>query len=524
MRTVVHDFGTTARPRGIERKKQTCEPVPCLTILTHPSPSRIGDRFLLHEGRQEVLLSRTEPDFTAPDRLLGGPLNDPFISRSPLRLAVDGSGDLVLQRNDSRTEATLANQTLATFLHIPRASLEEGVLLTIADRVLLLFHLVLPGEKQGPQDHGILGFNDHIHVLRKEIMLVSDLKSPVLLRGPSGTGKELVAAAIHAGGSPKSPFVCVNMAAIPPNLAASELFGAVKGSFTGAGRDQIGFFRRAEGGTLFLDEVGETPLEVQVMLLRALETGDVSPVGAQRSIRVQTRLIAATDADLEALMELESFKKPLFHRLAGYEICLPPLRDRRDDLGRLFIHFAREVLTETGELARLKPGDPYADPWIPVLLMKQLLSYRWPGNVRQLRNLTRQILIGNRGEDQLTLPAKIARMFDQHPSAGSGAEVTRVKRKPSDWSLEEIVAVMRANRWDVKASASALGIARGSLYSLIRGSDQLQLAGDLSAARIVQSMQTNNGDIELMLDDLRVSERALRKRMKDLHLILDHQQ
>ncbi|MDJ0840300.1 MAG: sigma 54-interacting transcriptional regulator [Acidobacteriota bacterium] len=515
-----HDLATT-RPRKGKPRDREAAPVPCLTILTHPLPLRIGDRCLLGGGRQSLALSRSEPDFKAPDRLLGAPLDDPFISRKPLRLAPTPSGDLVLHRDGSSTEVTLDDQSLAVSLHISRAELERGAVLTIAERVVLLAHLVVPRDVQGRQEFGILGFNDHIQHLRAEIRRVADLKTPVLLRGASGTGKELAAAAIHACGPPGRPFVCVNMAAIPPNLAASELFGAVKGSFTGANRDQLGYIRQAHGGTLFLDEVGETPAEVQVMLLRTLETGEVAPVGAQRAVQVETRLVAATDADLEGMMELESFKKPLFHRLAGYEICLPPLSQRKDDLGRLFLHFAREVLAETGELEHLTPLDVPDYPWLPASLMERLLTYHWPGNVRQLRNLTRQILIANRGREQLQLPPKIQEQLADTPSPTTSAPAARAKRKPSQWSEQEVIEVMESQRWDIKASAAVLGISRGSLYSLIRKSGRLCMAGDLDRPQLEESIRLHGGDIRGMVDHLRVSEGALRKRINDLGLCLE---
>src|SRR5262249_34932398 len=155
-----------------------------------------------------------------------------------------------------------------------------------------------------------------------------------------GTGKELVARAIHESGRRRGA-VClsVNMGAIPPSLATSELFGAVRGAYTGAVRDHLGYFQRAHGGTLFLDEIGETPPEVQVMLLRVLEPGEVQRVGSPQTQKVDVRLIAATDADLERALHEGRFRAPLLHRLSGYEIYIPPLRERRDDFGRLLFHF-----------------------------------------------------------------------------------------------------------------------------------------------------------------------------------------
>ena len=187
---------STTRPRKRRPKAQEASLVPCLTILAHPQTLRIGDRYLLGGGPRSQAFSRSEPEFKAPDRLQGSPLNDPFISRKPLRLTLTPSGELVLHRDGSQTEVTLNDHPLAVSLHISQAELERGAVLTIAERVVLLAHMVVPRDAQGRQEFGILGFNDHVQDLRAEIRRVADLKMPVLLRGPSGTGKEFAAAAI----------------------------------------------------------------------------------------------------------------------------------------------------------------------------------------------------------------------------------------------------------------------------------------------------------------------------------------
>jgi two-component system nitrogen regulation response regulator GlnG len=165
---------------------------------------------------------------------------------------------------------------------------------------------------------------------RRPVRLGAPLAVPVLLQGETGTGKELAARSIHDQSTrAQGPFLAVNLGALPAPLAAAELFGARKGAYTGAVQDLPGWFGRADGGTLFLDEVGEAPLEVQVMLLRALETGEIVPVGSQTPRRVDVRVVSATDADLEAAVGRGAFRAPLLHRLAGYSIRLPPLRHRR---------------------------------------------------------------------------------------------------------------------------------------------------------------------------------------------------
>jgi two-component system nitrogen regulation response regulator GlnG len=168
------------------------------------------------------------------------------------------------------------------------------------------------------------------------------VNAPVLLRGESGTGKELVAHAIHEA-SPRrtGPYVAVNMAAIPPSLAAAELFGATRGAFTGADHDRPGYFSRAHRGTLFLDEIGETAPEVQALLLRVLEAGEVQAVGGLEPRRVDVRVLAATDADLQGMTAMDRFRAPLLHRLMAGYLQVPALRARREDFGRLLYAFLR---------------------------------------------------------------------------------------------------------------------------------------------------------------------------------------
>ena len=178
------------------------------------------------------------------------------------------------------------------------------------------------------------------------IKQVAQSDVPVLLRGETGVGKDLVARSIHERSKRReAPFVAVNCGGFTEELFSSELFGHKRGAFTGAARDHDGFFLRASGGTLFMDEVGETPPDLQVMLLRTLETQEIQAVGASRSRRVDVRLVAATDADLERMTEDGGFRLPLLHRLAGYEIRVTPLRERRDDIARLFFYFIRALLS-----------------------------------------------------------------------------------------------------------------------------------------------------------------------------------
>jgi two-component system nitrogen regulation response regulator GlnG len=337
-----------------------------------------------------------------------------------------------------------------------------------------------------------------------------------------------VARAIHDRSPQRDgPFVSVNLGALPRELATSELFGAVRGAYTGAARDRDGLFRTAHGGTLFLDEVGEASPEVQAMLLRVLETGELYPVGADRPVTVQVRLLAATDADLEDHIRAGRFKAPLLHRLAGYEIQIPALRDRREDIGPLFLHFAREELALLGESHRLSPADPYAEPWLPARLASHLVCYSWPGNLRQLKNVTRRLVIESRGQPQLRIAPRLAAELEvaapaaQRGAVGSQPSIDLAsppRRKPSDVTEAELLDALRACAWDLKATAERLQIQRPSLYHLIERHPGIRTAGDLGADEIIQCFRACDGDVDAMVARLHVSKRALVRRIRELGL------
>ena len=216
---------------------------------------------------------------------------------------------------------------------------------------------------------------------------------PVLIEGESGVGKEIVARAIQGGSDRRGkPFVTVNCGALPDNLVESILFGHEKGAFTGATEKHVGKFLEANGGTLFLDEIGELPLETQVKLLRALQEGEIDPVGAKRPVRVDIRLISATNQNLIELVKRGQFREDLFYRLNVFPITIPPLRARRDDIGDLARRFATRFAAEEGKKLR----------GITHEAITLLASYDWPGNVRQLENAVFRAVVLADG-DELTV-------------------------------------------------------------------------------------------------------------------------
>ncbi len=503
--------------------------VPGLTILCHPDPDRVGEQAALTgllSGDGEHL-SRVKPHFAAPTGGEPRSLTDSHLSRQPLRLTASSVGDLCLDPAGSPTRVVVDGSPVTQPREISRTDLENGVVLLLAQRVALLLHTLRPLSRR-PPSFGLVGESDVMLSLRQEIERLADLDYPVLLRGESGTGKEIVARALYESGSRSAgPYVCVNAGAINPDLAAAELFGAAKGAFTGAARKRDGYFQRAHGGILFLDEIGTIPADVQGLLLRALETHEIQPVGAPDPLTVDVRLIYATDADLEAAIASGEFRSPLFHRLSSYELELPPLRARRGDIGRLFFHFLQEELKEIGEARRLEPTATDSDPWVPAELVAGLAAGPWPGNVRQLRNVVRQLVVASRGESKLRVPAKVGRFLRQSTALtnpepesvpGAAENVSPTYRHPEEISDTELLEALREARWSVQAAAKALNVARPSLYKLMDKCPRVRKASELSHEEIIDAGARCEGQIECMAALLEVSRRGLQLRMTSLGL------
>jgi two-component system nitrogen regulation response regulator GlnG len=527
LETATRASGEAWRPPGLLL-------IPGLTILYHPDLARIGERAplaSLASGREE-LLSRREPDFAAQGPPRRRPLADTHVSRTPLHLHPGSEpGSVRLVRGDCPTAVAANGEPIVAERTFSAAEVERGVVLLLAQHLVLLLSLVDPIPPSGLPRHGLVGESLEMIRLRQEIRRVAGLNVPVLLRGATGTGKELVARALHdAGPRASRPYLAVNLGAVPPTLAAAELFGAVRGAYTGADRGREGWFAKAHTGTLFLDEIGEAPPEVQVLLLRALETGEIQPVGGGEPRRVDVRLIAATDSDLEAAVAEGRFRAPLLHRLGAYQLRLPSLNDRREDFGRLFLHFLTQELGALGEAHRLVRETPGDRPWIPAPLVARLAALDWPGNVRQLRNVVRQLVVAGRdgGEEALWLQVESA-LQDTVPRPPDArrtvplpgvpiAPPARRYRRAEDLNDDELIAALRANRWRIQAAATHLGISRGALYDRIERSSKIRKAVDLSREEIQACFQRCSGDLDAMVKELEVSKRGLQRRMTQLGL------
>jgi transcriptional regulator with PAS, ATPase and Fis domain len=282
-----------------------------------------------------------------------------------------------------------------------------------------------------------VGKSSEVQNILETIEKVSQTDSTVLITGESGTGKELVARAIHENSSKAhKPLVVVNCGAIPSELLEAELFGHIKGAFTGATQNRQGRFELAHGGTIFLDEVGEIPLHLQVKLLKVLQTRQFEPVGSSRTLEVDVRIIAATNRDLEDAIQKKEFREDLYYRLNVIPLRIPSLRERKSDIPLLVNHFVQQFNRLTSHAVEAPTGQ----------IMDALMAYDWPGNVRELENLMERLVIlkGQGTVDLGDLPHRIFQKYAEGRPQGSGAlsewEFPRMILPKSGLDLKAIVA------------------------------------------------------------------------------------
>ncbi len=341
------------------------------------------------------------------------------------------------------------------FQYIEKNAKNEEIRLVVQNAVQMRRiqsqNLVLKRQlKQTTLSRDILGKSDEIRKVLRLVEKVSDTEATVLINGESGTGKELIARNIHDQSQRSNgPFLAINCGALPKDLLESTLFGHIKGSFTGAIKDQVGHFQAAENGSLFLDEIGDTTPATQVKLLRAIQEREVIPVGGTQPVKVNTRLIAATNRDLEEEVRAGNFRMDLYYRLNVIAIKLPPLRARRDDIPILTSHFLKKL---SGGHERVITREA----------MDALMAYTWPGNVRELENvIERAIILGE--SDQIDVDDLPERVL-----SGEGERASLVIDTP-DMTLEElerayIVKVLEHTNWHKKRSSAILGINASTLY------------------------------------------------------------
>jgi two-component system, NtrC family, response regulator AtoC len=335
---------------------------------------------------------------------------------------------------------------------------------------------------------GFVGSSRKVREMVRLIHRIKDLRMPVLVTGESGTGKELVTRAIHElSARPERPFVVMDCGALVPTLIESELFGYEKGAFTGAVGSKKGLFQAANGGTIFLDEIGELPLELQTKLLRVLQQKEVRPVGSNNPVKIDVRVIAATNRNLELECAKGRFRRDLYFRLNVIRIPLAPLRSRREDIPELAYHFVHKIA-------------PDRDIQVSTQAMGAMLNYDWPGNVREMENcIERALALGNRRSIELDdLPTVIQECIPKmscsegpHTDGGAMPELLRApdRRATEGAELVErdaILQTLEEAQGDKHLAGKLLGMSRATLYRKLKrysiGSDEIRVAGSASEA------------------------------------------
>jgi two-component system response regulator HydG len=311
---------------------------------------------------------------------------------------------------------------------------------------------------------GVVGSSPQMLGLIERLKRIAPTDATVLVQGETGTGKELVAQAIHQNSPRKSkPFVALNCAALSENILESELFGHVKGAFTDASSDRVGKFEYANGGTLFLDEVGDMPMATQIKLLRVLESGEITRVGSNTQIRVNVRIVSATNRNLEDAIAAGSFRSDLYHRLKVVTIAIPALRDRAGDIPLLIEHFTKQFARRHGKTIK----------GVSLAARVKLGAYAWPGNVRQLRNVIESMVVVDCDEtldvDDLPLELEPAGPVPAAASVDAGAGIAPLVGRP----LEEIEKIfitetLKLTGGNREQAAELLGIGERTLYRKIK--------------------------------------------------------
>jgi DNA-binding NtrC family response regulator len=377
--------------------------------------------------------------------------------------ALDEGIEVVLVTAVRTVRTAVAAMKLGAFDYVTKPFEEDDLLAMVRraldNRALEREVTFLRSEVARRHDDEILvGQHPEIQRLYRLIAQVARTTTTVLITGESGTGKELIARAIHAQGPRRDkPFVAVNPAALSPTLVESELFGHERGAFTGAFQRKLGRFELAQGGTLFLDEIGNIPAELQAKLLRVLQEREIERVGGSQRIRVDARIIAATNVDLKQAVAAQTFREDLFYRLNVFPIAVPPLRERREDLPVLVDHFIRRYSRQFNR--RVTGMTPDA--------LGVLRDYPWPGNVRELQNLIERLVTVVDGSTIGLGDLPLEFMFPDHRARGPRADAVPLRRATEEFERQIVLRVLERVRWNRSEAARLLGIHRNSLKTML---------------------------------------------------------
>jgi DNA-binding NtrC family response regulator len=455
-----------AWPALATNSPSTCDPATVLVVDDDPVVPAILSKALAAGGRritvcddgdEALRLVREQPfDLVISDVRLGTQADGLDVLRAAKE--VNPSGQVILISAHGSLEATVEGLRAGAFDVIGKPFDVRDVI-DAAERALAARAQALTQSHSRATTTtlpaGLIGRSRAMLDLYKQVALAAGADTPVMIVGESGTGKELVARAIHEyGGTTQRPFVAVNCGALAESLLESELFGHVKGAFTGAVTDRRGLFQQATGGTLFLDEIGETSPGLQVKLLRVLQEGEVRPVGGSRTVSVGARVVAATNRVLEDEVAAGRFRKDLYYRLGALVLRVPPLRDRRDDVPLLVARFLRNASARARREARLEDG-----------AMEALCAHAWPGNVRELENSVERLVIAARGG---RVTAEDVRALLRAPSPATVGTTPAFAGLPTLDELERryLVHVLEAAGGNRTRAARMLGIDRRTLYRM----------------------------------------------------------
>ncbi len=489
------------------------------------------------EGRFSRALVRTVLDENAPIYSMN-PVEDPRLAQTASVMAAAGRAVLVVPLSSGEQRFG------ALYVEHPRVGgftdAARQVIVESAELAGLVLHRAVQRAELARRSSeleasllaqfnfaGIVTRDPAMLQVLKTIAQVAPAKASVLVRGESGTGKELVARAIHLNGPRSSaPFVAVHCAALPGSMLESELFGHIKGAFTGADRDRAGRLASANKGTLFLDEIGELPVDVQAKLLRAIQFGELQRVGSDKVERVDVRIVAATHRDLFAMTKTGAFREDLYYRLRVVEIGIPPLRERRGDVGIIVNHFVKAY--SAGRQRRLTGRALLA-----------LENYSWPGNVRELANAIERACLLAASADidlddlprEITTPAREAPRIEMQSGMPGLGRLTRADLERARTELENRFAqeLLAQHNGDLERAAHASGIDISELRSMqarpaserntIARNRELQVeVSALERKRILETLESCAGNQTAAAERLGISRRTLINRLAEFNI------
>ncbi|MGN6108893.1 MAG: sigma-54-dependent transcriptional regulator [Kofleriaceae bacterium] len=378
-----------------------------------------------------------------------------------------------------------------------RTIVDKAIGQAAANRMAPRPTLYPPGDTEVRGKYGLVGHSSEMHAIFSVIERVADTPSTVLITGESGTGKELVAKALHEQSSRKSaPFIKINCAAIPKTLMESELFGYEKGAFTGATTSKPGRFELADGGTLFLDEIGEIPVEMQVKLLRAIQESEFERVGGLKTIKVDVRLVTATNRDLEQEIQRGNFREDLYYRLNVVPIQIPPLRKRTGDIPLLVTHIIKKFNERLKKTITGISEDSLA----------ALEAHPWPGNIRELENVLERTLLFCKGD-------RIERVDLQLATSEPPAPLAAAARSTASGAMAPIHLPEDDAEDDDAVGGELAGSTSGSLKDIVRAE-----TSRVERELIVKALDETGGNVTQAARLLKISRKSLQMKMKELGL------